>query len=342
MSLLNEMLNDLSENKSKVKATPAVIAQKKPFFLTNLPRAASWMLGSVLLSLIILLIVHLLSSLTIPWGLGKPTKMSSHLPKAPALASNPANLTAGENQLKNKPTGLSTHARQSVLTSIPILKDASAVTDLNDKTNDLPATSPEFNKTYNNLTLKQWHDLELNKALEALDMGDEQQAVELFETILTRFPSSVEVRENLAAIWLSRGELDKALGVLEDGFTYAPVSLSLTIMKARILFEQDKAASALKLLRRFNPNIQAHPDYYGLLAAVLQALNQIDESGSIYKVLVKLEPSNSQYWLGYGIALENKKLHQQAAAAYQRATRGYDIDPDVRVFAESRLKFLQG
>jgi MSHA biogenesis protein MshN len=202
--------------------------------------------------------------------------------------------------------------------------------------------SNQVNKIFSGLSPKEWYEEQFNKALDAIEEGNNHQAIYVLELILAKFPAAMDVRESLSAIYFSDKEYSQAEAILDEGLSIQPSALNLNIMKARLLYDQNKYIEALKLLNRFHPDIHAEPDFYGLKAAILQTVGQVNEAGSLYKALVALQALNGQYWLGYGLALEEKHAVQQAVAAYKRASESFDIEPAVRSYAEERLKILQG
>lgn len=364
MSLLNDLLNDLNENKSRIKAQPLYIPPEKKTIRSHI---FAW-LPRVLGLLSIILLIPLLHRIIWPEEYAKSQSSSSvaqikndyssTLTVFPVFEEKGAT-SSKEDSLKSSlppPPEKYTSALQSIQQAFakePIDKIDSSTThqlsfSLNktagaDKAHEQQKEeSEQFTKVFNELTDRQWCDMQYNKALEALEVGNEQESIELLEGIIQRTPHFIRSRETLSAIYLSRGEGLKAEGIIDGGLKYRPRSLPLNMIKARILLQDDKAQAALKLLRQFHPSSRSYPDFYGLLAAIFQQLGQIKESGSIYKELVEVEPSNGQYWLGYAIALEAQDQYRQAASAYQRASHSFDIDPEIRVYAESRLKKLQG
>lgn len=191
-------------------------------------------------------------------------------------------------------------------------------------------------------TKEDWHDEHMNKALEAIQEGNDELAMDLLTSIITKFPASITARENLAALYFSHEEFGSAYEILEDGLKLQPHNLRLITMKARLLVEQGQQHKALLLLEKFNPDINAAPEYYAVVAAIFESLGRTTEAGSIYQTLIKLDPANGQYWLGLGIAFEHKHSNQQAIEAYKRASQDDTIQPSARSYAENRLKMLQG
>lgn len=202
--------------------------------------------------------------------------------------------------------------------------------------------TPHENEKLVNFTREDWYEEHINAALKAIQEGNDYRAVDVLSLILTEFPTSIEARENLAMLYLSHNELSNAYDVLNDGLSREPNNIRLITMKARLLAEQGSNHEALTLLEKYNPDINSSPEYYALLAAVLESLGHVSEAGGLYQSLVKIDSDNGQYWLGLGIALEHKHANQQAIEAYRRASESDNTRPAVRVYAESRLKTLQG
>ena len=355
MSLLNEMLKDLSEYKGNGKATLSFIARQDSVFIDKISKYAPWLLGIFIVSLLVVLISHgiglskrklattdttVLNSSTIAVKVFDAVRLDTFA-KTTTLPAKVTTSHPVQNAISS-----SDEVLQSRLVPIPVIHAIDNIEPvdevINPDLNDESAKSTSINKVFSKLSGKEYHDDMLNKALFAVEAGNDTDAIRLLEHLLTKFPKSVEARESLAALYLARSQLSEAMYTLDDGLRLVPGSLTLTTMKARLLLEQDQGREAMKLLSRFNPDIHEEPDFYGLMAATLQALGRSGEAGSIYKALVQIEPSNGQYWLGYGIALEHKKATQQAVAAYKRAIQSYDVEPSVRSYAENRLKTLQG
>ncbi len=366
MSLLNEMLKDLNESKGHGKAELSFITREDPAFFSKVSKYVPWVLAIFIVSLIVVLIVHAINlsrqkpdvvemaistSSRIASVAVADTRLSDLLIISRALAkattnSLQQNMSLASLNPKQNPINLPTELLPSRLVPIPMLRVATN-TSLEFEGGDVgvsgePVQQAIMNKVFSALNGKELHDDLLDKALLAIEAGDDPEAIRLLEHLLTKFPTSIDARESLAALFLARSELSEAMNTLDEGIRLVPSSLILTAMKARLLIEQDNGREALRLLRRFNPDISVEPDFYGLMAAALQALGRAGEAGSLYKSLVEVEPSNGQYWLGYGIALEYKQAIQQAIAAYKHATQSYEVEPSVRAYAENRLKILQG
>jgi len=209
-------------------------------------------------------------------------------------------------------------------------------------TNTSSASSMNEAMVKQNLSLDNKHEEQLNDALDAIEDGNDPRAVDVLTQLLRDFPDSVDGRENLAGLYLEHGKIREANAVLDEGLARDSHNLRLVIVKSHVLVEQAHHREALKLLEPFNPDMTKHPDYYAVLAAIFNALGRTNEAGSLYQALLRMDPSNGQYYLGLGIALEQKHSIQQAIEAYKQASQSDGIQPAVRMYAENRLNVLQG
>ncbi|MDA9271815.1 tetratricopeptide repeat protein [bacterium] len=331
MSLLNDMLKDLNNRAPSASA---------PLTLPPLNHRTKIQIGLMYCAAPILLLSGLIYFIT-----RAPSHAVEKMP-SPSLQINTQKTTQSLD-----PIPFFSDVSKASTPNIDETKPDDALVQLNAQTPDLYETQPDdsleqafvpVEKKIATLTPEEWHDEHLNKAFEAIEEGDNPKAIRLLNTILTQFPASIETRENLAALYIDQNELSLAYDVLDKGLEFDPHNFRLLTMKSRLLVEEGQHREALALLEQFRPDIRKEPDYYGVMAAIFEALGRSGEAGSLYQSLVKIEPSNGQYWLGYGIALENKNANQQAIEAYKRASQSDNAQPVVRAYAETRLKTLQG
>lgn len=316
MSLLNDMLKDLNSRAPHHPASVIIPSQSKFWF--KLP--SSYPIG------FLLLLFAFASAAVYTLPLKTPSEhkvvLTSSLTPIPEFIFAEEDVTEDQDESHD----------------MTLESDDDHLDDITLETED----PPDVKNKLVHFTTKDWYNEHINQALEAIQDGNDRQAIELLTSILTQFPNSIEARENLAALYLSNDEITPAIVVLDEGLQREPHNFRLITMKARLLVEQGQSRDALALLEQFTPNINTTPDYYALLAAVFESLGRTEEAGSLYQTLIKIDPSNGQYWLGLGVALEHKHSIQQAIEAYKRASQSDHIQPAVRSYAENRLKTLQG
>lgn len=343
MSLLNEMLHDLAKQKHANQAIP--------LFMPTLPQN-----GGRSKKIILLFCFFVIAVVFYFFLFNKHTEMNikkveSTYKTKEILLNTEIN---SENMIQQTPAAavilpeqvnlisyiepLTSSTSQRVAIQLPGAKDR-----LNDWVdNQGEPSSTGVNKVYAPQTIEEWHDAQLNKALQAIDKGFDEEAIALLQEILVKVPNASDVRENLASLYLTYGNFAQAAEVVNEGLRYAPADAALITIKARILLDEGKASDAISLLSKYRPSMMSYPDFYGTLAAALQSVGRVLEAGSLYQSLIQVDPNDGRYWLGYAIALEHNNKANQAIAAYIRATQNPDSDPTVRDYAENRLKVLQG
>lgn len=198
------------------------------------------------------------------------------------------------------------------------------------------------NKKFDNPSANEWCVTQLDKALLSIENGDDEAGIQRLTLIVSKFPAYVDARETLAALYLSQEKYTEAEMVLEEGLEFQPRAINLIMLKARLFIAKEKSKEALALLEKYKPDFQTNPDYYGLMAAIFEKMGRTIEAGSLYQALVKIEPENGQYWLGLGLALEQKHAMAQAIEAYRHTSGINNVKPEIRIYAENRLRNLQG
>lgn len=314
MSLLNDMLKDLDKKKSRHQSSNLSLTMDKE----NIIKPLIYMFISVFFVFLLILFIYTIlhkSKYVRPPDI--PSQTESSQPK---------------NKTKQTPLGLAPKSLEDE-TKIP--------QDILDKQAFEPE-EVEPSDELAQLTPEEWQAEHINLALEAIQEGNDRHAMALLDLVLSKFPTSIEARENLAALYFSHDDLDMAYKILKEGLQLTPHNLNLTMMTARFLVEEGDYHKALKLLNGFNPDIKTKPEFYALLAAIFESTGRTNEAGGLYQSLVKLDPSNGQYWLGLGIAFEHKKFGTQAIEAYKRASQSDNIPTSGRSYADNRLHILQG
>jgi MSHA biogenesis protein MshN len=339
MSLLNDMLQDLANQKPAKQVAPVLIPvlSKKSKITMKLG-----LLLSLALILLVLVGLSLFKQISVSEPVVSKQETAMVVPAISGLEIKPQPIKKPINYVSYIEPYISPSAERIALQTI------------NDEPNDEvdafneslefeaePAVS-SVNKVYRPQTIDEWHDALLDKAIKAIDQGFDEKAISYLQEILTKMPNSSDARENLASLYLSYGDYAHAKEVLNEGLVYAPVNAALITIKARLFMDQDNTAGAIKLLASHHPSMTEYPDYYATLAAALQSEGRVLEAGNIYKSLLQVDPNNGQYWLGYAISLEFHNKQHQAIEAYIRASKDPDIETTVRDYAENRLKTLQG
>ncbi|EHL30654.1 tetratricopeptide repeat protein [Legionella drancourtii] len=249
MSLLNEMLHDLARQKPSKQITPLFT----PAFTPNKSKSPQkiLLLCLALITLICSLFLfnkHLvLKNIIITKSVPETERNTIDINNIP----QPTPQTPSESAVFiSYIEPLTSAASLRVGIQLPISRP--------DTLNDWPESQNELsvmpvNKVYTAPTIDEWHDAQLNKALQAIDKGFDAQAIALLQEILLKIPNASDVRENLALLYMSSGDFTHTAEVINEGLKYSPNDAALITVKARLFLDQGKATEAIKLLTGYDP-----------------------------------------------------------------------------------------
>jgi MSHA biogenesis protein MshN len=343
MSLLNDMLHDLSKQKPP---------QEAPALFHPVQERASKVKRNIALVCVLVLSLLTLSFVLIKYQLDfrntrvvQTTQTIASAPIAQPRTKETLIAASVIPSITTTPLALSSYiepisAPTSFREDLVEPSEVEFLAELSEEQDE--AIEPTVTKVYAPQTLEEWHNAQLTKALNAIEQGFDEKAIAILQGILVKMPSATDVRENLVALYLSYSDYSHASQVVNDGLKYAPADATLITIQGRILLDQGKASETIKLLSAHRPSMTSYPDFYAIMAAALQSEGRITEAGTLYKSLLQIDPYNGQYWLGYAMFLENNNETNQAIQAYTRASQSQDAEPLARDYAENRLKALQG
>lgn len=167
--------------------------------------------------------------------------------------------------------------------------------------------------------------------------GSMVQAQQVLRDLIEQYPDFIPARETLVGQLVQEGKMDDAEKLLDAGLKLDPNQVNFIQIKARLLVTQGKIESALNLLQSAPPAIEANPDYHAFIAALYQQRGEPLVAAQIYEKLLRLQPNNSKWWVGLGIALENIGKHNQALEAYNRAESSGQLTPELRAYIRTRM-----
>lgn len=322
MSLLNDMLKDLAKSQRKAASHISYSFIGETSHTQIAKKWIKWIGFVIATSFLILAIIQLYLHFY-----HKKEQPASHLAvvKVHKKSAKQAQIVVKPSYIKALPT---LHLKLKQITKI--------------SSKQAQKNQPHFKKEESQLSKKEWAESQLNQAAHSMDAQEYEKAISQLKNILIRSPRFLKAREYLAMTYLSLGQVKKANELIEASLKLNPEYAGLIMLKARILVENKQNDTALSLLLKHQPSMVKEPDYYALMAALLERKGELKKAGSLYQTLIQIEPENSQYWLGYAIALERNQMNQQAIHAYQHLAKFYDAPMEIRAYAEERVHQLQG
>lgn len=179
------------------------------------------------------------------------------------------------------------------------------------------------------------------QALRLSSQGHSNGAIMILTELLAKDPEYSAARESLASLLITQGNTTKAEQIIKTGLQQRPFYPGYMQLKARMLVNAGKIDQALHLLQLAPPTLNTHPDYHAFIAALYQRQGQPLFAEKLYEQLLALQPNNATWWMGLGIALESMGKRTLAIEAYLKARNSDHLNPELKIYAETRVHNLQ-
>lgn len=180
------------------------------------------------------------------------------------------------------------------------------------------------------------------QAMQMINNNQIAQAVQLLTSILNGSPYYTDARLALIKLLLMQHQQSNAQELINGGLTLDPNNSDLIELQARLYIAQGNLEQALSILQSQSPDLPSHLSYYELTAGLEQQLHNPTIAAGIYKQLLTVDPDNSLWWMGLGVALEAMNQSIDAVQAYQQAINTGNLNPNLQGFVMSRIKVLGG
>ena len=176
------------------------------------------------------------------------------------------------------------------------------------------------------------------KSVDALRERDNLKAESLLRTTLEYKADHIGSLEALSALLLSIGHYEDAELIVEQGRSFFPENYFLLQIKARLLMRNNLIDDASILLEQHLPDITTSPELYVLLASIYQKQHRYEKAGQFYQSLLRLDPSNGIWEMGYAIALESMGRKEDANTYYKRALNSGRLKAAAFSFVQNKLQ----
>jgi len=339
MSLINQMLKDLEKRRSRDLETSQTLNQNITWETRPNQRKFNWLTFSIIFTLAALLSV-------IAYLLWEKTTQNTQLAEVEKEKIVPLKKQKVKKTVVNKKPKATAKVKKPLITEVT--EDDNDIEPVNiDEAIDVDevdnSTPTKLKKTHRPLNSKQLAEIAYNKGYRFLQQGRMRQGKEYLREALSLYIPHIKAREMLAGIYIKSGHFISAAELLSEGVKIAPEYPLFAKLYARVLLEQNNPKLAVQILKQGSVSaaMDVEPDYYALLAATYQRVNEHEKAVELYLKLVKIHPAAGIWWLGLGISLEKSGKNKEALEAYQRAQQTGNLKAGLIKFTNNRVSALK-
>lgn len=211
----------------------------------------------------------------------------------------------------------------------PVIKSAEKI----DKKSELSITTVQ-------VTGRELAKLKYQQGLKQQQSGAIAQAQIKWREALTADPSFHLARESLAASFYGARRTQDALAVLNQAVIIFPTYENYRMLKAQILFKQQKPAQALAALNNPFTNSKSSDEALALAGSIAQSLSLWPDAERNYRLLNQRQPSNGNWLISLAISLDGQGKTSEAIAFYQQFILLPGNTQALNSYAKQRLKQL--
>lgn len=190
------------------------------------------------------------------------------------------------------------------------------------------------------LTPQQLAKKRFGLAMDAKRNGDMDDAMQLFNQVLTIDPSMHQARKQLAAMFYGRQQYIQASEVLEQGLALYPKEYEFIILLARVQLAQGHNQAVLALLKQIPASSKFAMEKWALQSDIAQKLGQFELAEQGYRKLAQHQPEQPRWWMGLAYALDSQANYTAAKTAYKQALLYPGLSSAAEQFIKTRLQQL--
>ncbi|WP_335904172.1 tetratricopeptide repeat protein [Shewanella algae] len=192
------------------------------------------------------------------------------------------------------------------------------------------------------LTPAELSQKKLQQGQQAKELGQLDKAMSAYAEALRLNDANHNARQELAALFYGRGELDKAAVLLRQGAESYPQQPTFWLLLARVQKARSELPLALASLQQIADGSELGREKWLLQAEIGQSLEDWPLVQQSYLSLIRQDASQGRWWLGLAYAQDASGDYDAAKASYQEALKRQGLSSDARDYIENRLAQIGG
>ena len=162
-------------------------------------------------------------------------------------------------------------------------------------------------------------EAQLQQAESLMEIGDKEEAIALYEQIISVVPNCVQARINLGFLQQEKGELDAALPHYMEALKIDPNIPQTAYNLGKVFEEKGQAKEAIE---HYQQALVAQPDFVPALinlAVALQEKGELLEAVNLYRRALEVQPHSWEALNNLGTVLQEQGNLEEALEYYHKA-----------------------
>ncbi|MFM9265650.1 tetratricopeptide repeat protein [Tychonema sp. BBK16] len=162
-------------------------------------------------------------------------------------------------------------------------------------------------------------EVQLQEAESLMEIGDQEEAIALYEQIILTSPNCVQARINLGFLQQEKGELDAAIPHYREALKIDPNIPQTAYNLAKVFEEKGQAKEAIE---HYQQALVAQPDFVPALinlAVALQENGELLEAINLYRRALEVQPHSWEALNNLGTVLQEQGNLEEALEYYHKA-----------------------
>lgn len=258
----------------------------------------------------------------------------------PAAKAEPLGLEAGQEPAQPVQMERPDRNEKSGLEQKPSSNESGRITQ--SRSAAAKPSQTKMSVTQVSLTPAELSQKKLQQGQQAKALGQTDKAMSAYAEALRLNDANHNARQELAALFYGRGELDKAAVLLRQGaerYSQQPV---FWLLLARVQKARSELPLALASLQQIADGSELGREKWLLQAELGQSLKDWPLVQQSYLSLIQQDASLGRWWLGLAYAQDASGDYDAAKASYQEALKRQGLSSDARDYIENRLAQIGG
>jgi tetratricopeptide (TPR) repeat protein len=163
------------------------------------------------------------------------------------------------------------------------------------------------------------------------DMGNNIEAIRLYEELLTEYPSKSELNFFLSDLYLKENRIDKSIDALDALENNIGMNEALSLQKHKLYLSVNQKENALKEIEKLTAKYPSEAKYQIIIGDFYLDQNELEKALIYYEKAHTIDPQNPYYVVSMANYYEKKENTEAAAAEIEKALKNQLLDVETKL-----------